>query len=726
MMKRVEIEFHGRPLSIEVGRMAKQADGSALVRYGETVVLVTAVAAKEIKENIDFFPLTVDYQEKTFAAGKIPGGFFKREGRPSEKEILTCRLIDRSIRPLFADGLRCETQVIATVLSADRENDTDTVAMLGASVALEISDIPFKGPLAGVRVGRIRGQWVINPTQSQLPDSDVDLFISASRDAIVMVEGGGQMVPEDEVLEALFFGHEAAQPLLDLQEKLKREVGKSKRAVPVVTRDENLFKRTEELARDKILAAIAIPDKLERYQRLDEVQKEVVAQALQEYPDRQKEIKGALGELKKNYFRQRIIRDRLRIDGRDLKKIRPVTCEIQVLPRTHGSALFTRGETQALVVTTLGTGSDEQKIDGLIGEQYKKFMLHYNFPPFSVGEVKFLRGPGRREIGHGALAERALLPVLPKEEDFPYTVRIVSEILESNGSTSMATVCGGSLSLMDAGVPVSAPVVGIAMGLIKEGSEVRVLSDILGDEDHLGDMDFKVAGTAEGITALQMDIKIGGVTREIMKEALHQAREGRMVILAAMEAAIKEPRKEVSMLAPRIVTLRVKPEKIREVIGPGGKVIRGIIEATGAKIDVEDDGTVTIASTDEAASRKAVEMIQRITAEAEIGKIYRGTVRKIMDFGAFVEILPGTDGLVHISQLSQERVTRVSDVLKEGDEVMVKVLEIDKQGKIRLSRKEALAETGGSPSTGGAKARPGDTARGEDTNSSEGRRPSKG
>lgn len=726
MMKRVEIEFHGRPLSIEVGRMAKQADGSALVRYGETVVLVTAVAAKEIKENIDFFPLTVDYQEKTFAAGKIPGGFFKREGRPSEKEILTCRLIDRSIRPLFADGLRCETQVIATVLSADRENDTDTVAMLGASVALEISDIPFKGPLAGVRVGRIRGQWVINPTQSQLPDSDVDLFISASRDAIVMVEGGGKMVPEDEVLEALFFGHEAAQPLLDLQEKLKREVGKSKRAVPVVTRDENLFKRTEELARDKILAAIAIPDKLERYQRLDEVQKEVVAQALQEYPDRQKEIKGVLGELKKNYFRQRIIRDRLRIDGRDLKKIRPVTCEIQVLPRTHGSALFTRGETQALVVTTLGTGSDEQKIDGLIGEQYKKFMLHYNFPPFSVGEVKFLRGPGRREIGHGALAERALLPVLPKEEDFPYTVRIVSEILESNGSTSMATVCGGSLSLMDAGVPVSAPVVGIAMGLIKEGSEVRVLSDILGDEDHLGDMDFKVAGTAEGITALQMDIKIGGVTREIMKEALHQAREGRMVILAAMEAAIKEPRKEVSMLAPRIVTLRVKPEKIREVIGPGGKVIRGIIEATGAKIDVEDDGTVIIASTDEAASRKAVEMIQRITAEPEIGKIYRGTVRKIMDFGAFVEIFPGTDGLVHISQLSQERVKQVTDVLKEGDEVMVKVLEIDKQGKIRLSRKEAMAEADGSSSSGGPKGRSGDSSRGGDGDPSENRSPSKG
>lgn len=706
--------------------MAKQADGSALVRYGETVVLVTAVAAKETKENTDFFPLTVDYQEKTFAAGKIPGGFFKREGRPSEKEILTCRLIDRSIRPLFADGLRCETQVIATVLSADRENDTDTVAMLGASVALEISDIPFKGPLAGVRVGRINGQWVINPTQSQIPDSDVDLFISASRDAIVMVEGGGQMVPEDEVLEALFFGHEAAQPLLDLQEKLKREVGKSKRAVPVVTRDENLFKRTEELARDKILAAIAIPDKLERYQRLDEVQKEVVAQALQEYPERQKEIKGALGELKKNYFRQRIIRDRVRIDGRDLKKIRPVTCEIQVLPRTHGAALFTRGETQALVVTTLGTGSDEQKIDGLIGEQYKKFMLHYNFPPFSVGEVKFLRGPGRREIGHGALAERALLPVLPKDEDFPYTVRIVSEILESNGSTSMATVCGGSLSLMDAGVPISAPVVGIAMGLIKEGNEVRVLSDILGDEDHLGDMDFKVAGTVEGITALQMDIKIGGVTREIMKEALHQAREGRMVILAAMEAAIREPRKEVSLLAPRIVTLRVKPEKIREVIGPGGKVIRGIIEATGAKIDVEDDGTVIIASIDEAASRKAVEMIQRITAEPEIGKIYRGTVRKIMDFGAFVEILPGTDGLVHISQLSQERVTRVSDVLKEGDEVMVKVLEIDKQGKIRLSRKEAMAETGGSSSPGGSKDRSGDSSRGGDRSPSEDLRPSKG
>ena len=692
MIKKIEVEYYGRPLSIEVGRMAKQADGAALVRYGETVVLATAVAAKEVKSNTDFFPLTVDYQEKTFAAGKIPGGFFKREGRPSEKEILTCRLIDRSIRPLFADGLRCETQVIATVLSADRENDPDVVAMLGASVALEVSDIPFQGPLAGVRVGRVEGEWVINPTQSQLRDSDVDIFLSCSRDAIVMVEGGARMLPEDAILEALFLGHEAIQKLLDYQEEIKREVGESKRPVLSVEPDWALVQRLEQLARDKILAAIAVPEKQERYKRLDEVKGEVVSQALLEHPEREKEIKGVFDELKRGCFRQLIARDGRRIDGRGLKTVRPISCEIEILPRTHGSALFTRGETQALVVTTLGTTSDEQKIDALIGEHYKKFMLHYNFPPFSVGEVKFLRGPSRRDIGHGALAERALLPVLPKEEDFPYTIRIVSEVLESNGSTSMATVCGGSLSLMDAGVPVVAPVAGIAMGLIKEGERICVLSDILGDEDHLGDMDFKVAGTREGVTALQMDIKISGVTREVLREALYQAREGRLGILDIMGATIAEPRKELSGHAPRIITLKVRPEKIREIIGPGGKVIRGIVEETGVKMDVEDDGTVMIASNDATASRRAVEMVQRITAEAEIGKIYRGTVRKIMDFGAFVEILPGTDGLVHISQLAPERVRQVSDVLKEGDEVMVKVLEIDKQGKIRLSRKEALAE----------------------------------
>ena len=695
MIKKVEVDFHGRPLSIEVGRMAKQADGAALVRYGETVVLVTAVAAKDLKLDTDFFPLTVDYQEKTFAAGKIPGGFFKREGRPSEKEILTCRLIDRSIRPLFAEGLRCETQVIATVLSADRENDPDVVAMLGTSIALHVSDIPFNGPLAGVRIGRIDGRWVMNPTQSQLEQSDVDIFLSGSRDAIVMVEGGAQVVPEEEILEALFAGHEAIQPLLQIQEEIRREIGKPKRHVPLAQLDHAVARRVEDLALTRLRQALEVPEKLERYKRIAEVKGEVVPLALAEFPDKQKDIKGAFEELKRNVFRGLVIQKERRIDGRGLKDVRPITCETGVLPRTHGSALFTRGETQALVVTTLGTTSDEQRVDALIGEHFKKFMLHYNFPPFSVGEVKFLRGPGRREIGHGNLAERALGPVLPAEDGFPYTSRIVAEILESNGSTSMATVCGGSLSLMDAGVPVAAPVAGIAMGLIKEGEHVRVLSDILGDEDHLGDMDFKVAGTADGVTSLQMDIKISGVNREVMHQALHQAKEGRLHILGIMNATLPAARTSVSGHAPRIITLRVKPEKIREIIGPGGKVIRGIIEATGVKMDVEDDGTVTIASIDAAASQKAVEMVQRIAAEAEIGKIYKGTVRKIVEFGAFVEILPGTDGLVHISQLAPERVRKVSDVLKEGDEVMVKVLEIDKQGKIRLSRKEALEETGG-------------------------------
>jgi polyribonucleotide nucleotidyltransferase len=698
-MKKVELDFYGRPLSIEIGRVAKQADGAALVRYGETVVLVTAVAAKELKLDTDFFPLTVDYQEKTFAAGKIPGGFFKREGRPSEKEILTCRLIDRSIRPLFADGLRCETQVIATVLSADRENDPDVVAMLGASAALHVSDIPFNGPLAGVRIGRVGGNWVMNPTQSELDESSVDIFLSGSRDAIVMVEGGAQMVPEEDILEALFAGHEAIQPLIQIQEEIRREIGKPKRQVPLAELDHGVVRRVEELALGKLKQALEIPEKLERYKRIAEVKNEVVVTAVEEFPEKQKDIKGAFEELKRKVFRGLVIERERRIDGRGLRDIRPIACEVEVLPRTHGSALFTRGETQALVVTTLGTTSDEQRVDALLGEHFKKFMLHYNFPPFSVGEVRFLRGPGRREIGHGNLAERALIPVLPPEEDFPYTIRIVSEILESNGSTSMATVCGGSLSLMDAGVPVAAPVAGIAMGLIKEGEHVRVLSDILGDEDHLGDMDFKVAGTAAGVTSLQMDIKISGVNREVMRQALHQAREGRLHILNIMNATLPEARTNVSGHAPRIITLKVKPDKIREIIGPGGKVIRGIIEATGVKIDVEDDGTVRIASVDEAASKKAIEMVQRIAAEAEVGKIYKGTVRKIVEFGAFVEILPGTDGLIHISQLAPERVRKVSDVLKEGDEVMVKVLEIDRQGKIRLSRKEALQETS---QTGGA------------------------
>ncbi len=711
MVKRVDVEYHGRPLSIEIGKVARQADGAALVRYGETVVLVTAVAARVSKRDMDFFPLTVDYQEKTFAAGKIPGGFFKREGRPSEKEILTCRMIDRSIRPLFPDGFRCETQIIVTVLSVDKENDPDVVAMLGTSVALEVSDIPFNGPIAGVRVGRVRGQWVINPTQAQLPESDVNIFLTGSRDSIVMVEGGAGVVPEDGILEALFTGHDAIQILLDLQEELRKEVGRAKRPIPEVKRDKDLVQRVQKLAQSKIEEALSISEKQQRVKRLEEVKEEILSQAVQEYPEREGEILAVFSELESSHLRRLIVQERVRIDGRGLKDIRPITCEVQLLPRTHGSAVFTRGETQALVVTTLGTGMDEQRVDALMGEHYKKFMLHYNFPPYSVGEVKFLRGPGRREIGHGALAERALLPVLPGNGEFPYTIRIVSEIMGSNGSTSMATVCGGSLSLMDAGVPIAAPVGGVAMGLIKEGEEVRVLSDILGDEDHLGDMDFKVAGTRQGITALQMDIKIGGVTREIMREALYQAREGRLKILDVMEGTLTEARKELSDHAPRIITLKVKQDKIREIIGPGGKVIRGIVEQTGVKIDVKDDGTVTIASSDDSAAKKAIEIIQGITAEAEIGKIYKGTVRRIMDFGAFVEILPGTDGLVHISQLAPERVNRVTDILKEGDEVMVKVLDVDRQGKIKLSRKEALGDSETSNSSRESQNRPGGSSR---------------
>ena len=691
MQTKIELDYCGRPLCIDLGKVAQQADGAVLVRYGETVVLATAVASKDVREDIDFFPLTVDYQEKTFAAGRIPGGFFKREGRPSEKEILTCRLIDRSIRPLFAGGLKAETQVIVTVLSADGENDTDIVAMLGASLALEVSDIPFGGPLAGVRVGRIDGEWVMNPLQTEISRSDVNIYLSGTRDGIVMVEGGAAMVPEADVLDALFQGHQAIQPLIDLQEKLKDQLGKTKRVPPPEVKDESLTARVRELAQEKLKEAVGIADKKQRNARIDEVGAEVMTTGGEEFPGREKELKGAFRDLEKFQLRDLVVQ-RKRIDGRGLKDVRPITCEVGLLPRTHGSALFTRGETQALVVATLGTASDVQRIDALTGGQFKKFMLHYNFPPYSTGEVKFLRSPGRREIGHGALAERALLPVLPDADEFPYTLRIVSEILASNGSSSMASVCGGSLSLMDAGVPTKAPVAGIAMGLIKDGDEVRVLTDILGDEDHLGDMDFKVAGTRDGITALQMDIKISGVTRDIMEEALYQAREGRLHILEIMDGTLAATREEVSQHAPRITTIKVRPEKIRDIIGPGGKVIRGIVEATGAKIDVQDDGTVTVAAVDEAGSRKAIDMIEGIAAEVEIGRIYKGTVRRVMDFGAFVEILPGTDGLVHISQIADDHVRHVRDVLNEGDELMVKVLDVDRQGKIRLSRKEALKE----------------------------------
>ncbi len=699
MYKKVEIDFHGRPLSIEVGRMAKQADGSALVTFGETMVLVTVVATRSTREGIDFFPLTCDYQERTFAAGKIPGGFFKREGRPSEKEVLTSRLIDRPIRPLFPEGFACETQVIATVLSHDKENDPDVIALTGASAALQVSDVPFHGPIAAVRMGRLNGQLVVNPTVTQLEQSDLNLVVAGSRDGIVMVEGGAKMLPEDVMLEALFTAHQSLQSLLDMQDELQKAVGEPKRPVAAPSFDQTLFAQVETQLVPRIQAAFQVSGKHERAAAVREAEQEVLATLATEFPERVGALRGMCEAVKSRVMRGAIVSEGRRVDGRGLTDIRSISCEVSVLPRTHGSALFTRGETQALAVATLGTSSDEQKIDALIGEHYKKFMLHYNFPPFSVGEVKFLRSPGRREIGHGALAERALLAVLPGEEEFPYTIRVVSEVLESNGSSSMATVCGGTLSLMDAGVPITAPVAGIAMGLIKEGEAVRILSDILGDEDHLGDMDFKVAGTAAGITALQMDIKIGRVTRDIMREALYQAREGRLHILKAMTAVMEKPRSEMSMHAPRITTLKIRPDKIRDVIGPGGKVIRGIIEETGVKIDVEDDGTVLIASSDGKAMQRAIELVQGITAEAEVGRIYKGTVRKIVDFGAFVEILPGTDGLLHISQIGPGRVNKVSDVLKEGDEVMVKVLEVDRQGKIRLSRKEAMQAEQASHST---------------------------
>src|SRR5437870_4080564 len=700
--QRVQIEFHGRTLTIETGRMAKQAGGAALVQLGESVVLVTATALTTAREGIDFFPLTCDYQEKTFAAGKIPGGFFKREGRPAEKEIITSRLIDRPVRPLFPKGFNCETQIIATVLSHDKENDPDVLSLVGASTALVLSDVPWSGPIAAVRVGRNAGRFLINPTMSELVESDLNLIVAGSRDAIVMVEGGANMLPEQVVLEALFAAHEGLQPLIALQEELQRLVGKPKRAFAAPKLDADLEQQVRQIGLPKLRAGLANPVKQERYAALDVAREEVVNALANGSPERVKEVATLFDRLKKDVVRETIVHERRRIDGRGPGDVRPITCEVEVLPRTHGSALFTRGETQALVVTTLGTSSDEQKIDALIGETYKKFMLHYNFPPFSTGEVKFLRSPGRREIGHGALAERALAPVLPTEEEFPYTIRIVSEVLESNGSSSMATVCGGSLSLMAAGVPVKAAVAGVAMGLIKEGEEVRVLSDILGDEDHLGDMDFKVAGTEQGVTAVQMDIKMAGVTRAIMQEALDQARAARLHILGVMNQTLARPHSELSMHAPRIITLHIKPDRIRDLIGPGGKVIRGITEETGAKIDVEDDGTVYVASADGASMQRAIDKIRAVTAEAEVGKVYRGTVRKIVDFGAFVEILPGTDGLVHISQLSHERVRKVSDVLKEGDVIDVKVLEVDRSGKIRLSRKETLKK----PSPGDQEARP--------------------
>lgn len=689
----VQAVIQGKTLSIETGWLAKQANGAVVVRSGDTVVLVTAVAAKNVREGQDFFPLTVNYQEKAYAGGKIPGGFFKREGRPSESETLVCRLIDRPIRPLFPENFLNETQIMATVVSADQDSDPAMLSIVGASAALEISDIPFLGPIAGVKVGRVDGKFICNPSAEELEKSDIEIVVAGSKDAVIMVEGGANVVSEQDMLDAVYFGHEAMQPLLKAQEELRGLAGVPKREVVAPTVDEALKTRVAELARGKVKEAVRIKTKAERRDQLAAIKEEVLAALLPEYEERTAEIAAFLGDLEYEIVREHIVKDGERIDGRDTRTVRKITPEVGLLPRAHGSALFTRGETQALVAATLGTSSDEQRVDSLYGESRKRFLLHYNFPPFCVGETSMRLSPARREIGHGMLAQRALTAVLPHYDDFPYTIRIVSDTLESNGSSSMATVCGGSLSMMDAGIPIKAPVAGIAMGLIKEGEDVSILTDILGDEDHLGDMDFKVAGTADGVTALQMDIKITGVTRDIMKKALEQAREGRLHILEKMAETIAEPRKEMSPFAPRITTIYVKTDKIRDVIGSGGKNIRGITEATGVTIDIEDSGKINIASHDMAACELAIKMIRDLTAEAEEGKLYMGTVRKVMDFGAFVEIFPGTDGLVHISELDTERVKNVSDVLREGDKVLVKCIGIDKQGKIKLSRKEALGAT---------------------------------
>lgn len=691
-MSRYEVNYAGRPIVIETGKMARQAHGSCTVRYGDTVVLVTACRNDSPAAGVDFLPLTVNYMEMTYAAGKIPGGFFKREGRPSEKEVLGSRLIDRPLRPLFPEGYYNETQIVATVLSVDLENDPEIAAMIGASAALGISDVPFGGPIAGVRIGSINGELIANPSLKQQKESDLDLFVAGKEGSIIMVEAGAKFVSEDFLVKALAFAQETMQPVLDLQKQMAAEAGKPKMELKEAAIDPELETKVRELAESRLKDALKIPVKQERYGTASTIKKEVIEALAESFPGREKEIDAIYGELKYRLMREMVINENKRVDGRGPRDIRPITCEVGLLPRTHGSALFTRGETQAMCVTTLGTSEDEQKIDAISGWEYKTFMLHYNFPPFSVGEVKILRGPGRREIGHGALAERAVSKILP-DEGFPYTIRVVSDILESNGSSSMATVCGASLSLMDAGVPTKGHVAGIAMGLIKEGDKVVILSDILGDEDHLGDMDFKVAGTADGVTALQMDIKIGGVTAELLKDALYQAREGRLHILGKMQPAISTPRPELSAYAPRITTIYVKQEKIKDVIGPGGKNIKGIILETGVKIDIDDTGKVNIASTDGAAAEKAIEMVRRLTQDAEIGKTYMGKVKKVVEFGAFVEIFPGTEGLVHISQLAHERVKNVRDILKEGDEVLVKVIDIDKDGKIRLSRKEALGES---------------------------------
>jgi polyribonucleotide nucleotidyltransferase len=690
---RKEFQFGQYKVVLETGKIARQANGAVMVQVGDTVVLVTCVASKNIDPDRDFFPLTVDYQEKTYAAGKIPGGFFKREGRPSEKETLTNRLIDRPLRPLFPKGFTNEVQIIATVLSLDPNIDPDIPAMLGASAAIVVAGIPFNGPMAAARVGYRDGQYVLNPTFSQIKESDLDLVVAGTRSSVLMVESEARQLSEEVMLGAVMFGHEQFQVAIDAIAALGKEAGNHWDWQPP-ERDESLQAEIESRCTDLLREAYSIRDKLSRKERISEIQQDVI-QSMVEVEDpnwTENHIKAAIEDLESKIVRSGILAGEDRIDGRDTKTIRPINIEVGVLPRTHGSALFTRGETQALVVTSLGTERDAQIIDAIEGERKEPFMLHYNFPPFCVGETGRVGSPKRREIGHGRLAKRGILGVMPDLNNYPYTIRVVAEITESNGSSSMASVCGTSLSLMDAGVAISAPVAGIAMGLIKEGEKFVVLSDIMGDEDHLGDMDFKVAGSANGITALQMDIKIDGITREIMEVALSQAREGRLHILDAMNSVISASRSEMSEFAPRITTIKINPEKIRDVIGKGGATIRAITEETGTTIDIDDDGTIKIAAVDKNAGEAARQRIEQLTADIEVGKIYEGRVAKLMDFGAFVNILPGKDGLVHISQISEERVENVSDKLSEGEMVRVKVLEIDKQGRVRLSMKAAMHE----------------------------------
>jgi polyribonucleotide nucleotidyltransferase len=692
MSHTVQLEINGLPFSIETGKVAKQADGAVVVRYGGTMVLATCVAAKSGKESQDFFPLTVEYRERMYAGGRIPGGYFKREGAPVKKETLTARLIDRPIRPLFPDGFRNEIQVICLTISADPQNDPDILAMNGASAALCLSGIPFDGPVGAVRVGLVDGKLVANPTNDQQAVSSLELVIAGTEEAVLMVEAGAKEVPEETMLEAIAFGHAECKKLVRVQKELAAKAAKPRWLFdPAAGRDRELEARVKGLAAPKLAAALATHEKQGRAGSVGRVFDEVWA-ALGVDESKKPIARKAFEEVESAEVRRLIVERGVRVDGRKVNEIRPISIELAYLPRAHGSALFTRGETQALVSATLGTKSDEQKIEALEGETWRHFMLHYNFPSFSVGEVRRFGGPSRRDIGHGALAERAVEAVLPPKEEFPYTIRVVSDILESNGSSSMATVCGASLALMDAGAPIKSHVAGIAMGLVKEGDRYGILTDIMGSEDHYGDMDFKVAGTEKGIAALQMDIKIAGVSIDIMREALKQAREARLIVLGKMREALEKPRPELSPYAPRFVTIKIRTEKIREIIGPGGKVIRGIQEQTGTKIDVEDDGRVTVFSPDSESVQKAVAIIQDICREVELDRIYLGKVKKIVEFGAFVEVIPNTEGLLHISQIAESRIRSVQDVLTEGDEVLVKVIEIDGNGKMRLSRKMALRE----------------------------------